>query len=100
MSEGQPRATAPAARCQRAAHSDCAWALAVEPGGRIGADGLDCLDNLARDAANLAGTIPGPGRPGRFSDTALRFELDAVVAKCDAQRALTAQGAHQLASLG
>ena len=94
------RATVMAARDKAAKYGSSVWALAIEPGGRIGTEGQACLAALARDAANFAGSQPGTGRRGRLNEAALRMELEVAVAKCDATRALQALGAHGLAALG
>ena len=70
------RATVLAARDKAAKYGTSVWALAIEPGGRIGAEGQACLAALARDAANYGGSQPGTGRRGRLNDSALRMELE------------------------
>ena len=94
------RSTALAAHDAAANRGASVWALAIEPGGRVGAEGQACFAALARGAANFGGSQPGTGRRGRLNDSALRMELEVAVVKCDALRALQAQGAHRVAALG
>ena len=94
------KATVLAARDKAAKYGSSVWALAIEPGGRIGVEGQACLAALARDAAHFGGSQAGTGRRGRLNEAALRMVLEVAVAKCDALRALQALGAHGLVALG
>ena len=76
------------------------WTFAVEPSGRVGTGAIALLAALGSDAANLGSAMPGTGRPGRLREAAVRAEIEAEIAKCDAARALTALGNEALNTLG
>ena len=89
------------AEADKARHYDSSvWAFAVEPSGRVGTGAIALLAALGRDAANLGSAMPGTGRPGRLREAAVRAEIEAEIAKCDAARALTALGCEALSTLG
>ena len=71
-----------------------------EPSGRVGTGAIALLAALGRDAANLGSAMPGTGKPGRLREAAVRAEIEAEIAKCDAARALTALGSEALGTLG
>ena len=93
-------AAAAGAEDKRRHYDHSVWPFALEPSGRLDVAGLALLAALVRDASNLGPSMPGTGRAGRLREAALRAEIEADVAKCDAARSLTALGSEAPSSLG
>ena len=99
--EAEPGAAAAAGAEDKRRHYDhSVWPFALEPAGRLDAAGLALLAALVRDASHSGPAMPGTGRAGRIREAALRAQIEAEVAECDAARCLTALGSEATCSRG
>ena len=75
-------------------------ALAMEPLGRMGADGLALLAALHKESSEYGKPRPGTGRTAPLNARALRVDLEAVVVSAAAQQVLTSLGTAAVQALG
>ena len=75
-------------------------ALAMEPLGRMGADGLALLAALHKESSEYGKPRPGTGRVAPLNTRALRVDLEAVVVSAAAQQVLTSFGTAAVQALG
>ena len=90
--QGPGAVAAEGADATRRHYGDSVWPFAMEPAGRLDLAGPSLLAALTRDAANLGPSMQGTGRPGCLHEAALRAEIEAEAARCDASGSLTALG--------